>query len=51
MNMDIGIRHSFEFRTVVLYRGEMIDDFLLNAKSSLSEKIENLMLKKSGLNG
>ncbi|MFX0140305.1 MAG: hypothetical protein ACFFDN_42085 [Candidatus Hodarchaeota archaeon] len=37
-NTDIGIRHRVELRTVVLYRGKIIDDFLLNAKRSVTEE-------------
>jgi hypothetical protein len=37
-NTDIETRHSVELRTVILYRGKMIDDFLLDAKSSVSEE-------------
>ena len=46
-NTDIGTRYSVELRTVIVYRGKMIDDFLFNAKRSVSEeKFERMMSKK-----
>ena len=48
---DIGTRRCVELRPVDFNRGKMIDDFLLNAKRSVSDnEIEDLILKKSGLN-